>query len=168
MENNTASNANLFPIDGSIGDNDTKTQLGGFVEDGAGGFVLTFSTESGRPARDLYFMHLNSDLSIAKEIWLTEYASGTNAINVKTAKYGDYFLVAWEEISDASPGVFKTMFSIVDADGNFIKEPQQFADMRFNRGDDFINLADGDVVWATGSGSQLVIYRLDYDATIFN
>jgi hypothetical protein len=59
------------------------------------------------------------------------------------------------------------MFAVVDADGNILAAPQQFADIRFNRGDDFINFANGDVGWAIGSGSQLLIYRLKYDASIF-
>ncbi len=63
----------------------------------------------------------------------------------------------WEEVSG---GTFKAMFAIVDANGNIIEAPQQFSNIRFNRGDDFINFANGDVGWAIGSGSQLMIYRL--------
>jgi hypothetical protein len=44
-------NAAIFSIDGNIGDNDTKTQLGGLVPLSAGGFGLTFSTSAGQAAR---------------------------------------------------------------------------------------------------------------------
>jgi hypothetical protein len=120
-------------------------------------YILTFSSEVGRNARDVNFMHLGSDLISVNQVWLTNYTVGTDAINVKTAKYGSNFVVAWEEVSGST---FKAMFAIVDADGNIIEAPQQFANIRFNRGDDFINFANGDVGWAIGSGTQLKIYRL--------
>jgi hypothetical protein len=67
---------------------------------------------------------------------------------VKTAKYGPNYVVAWEEVTS---GTFKAMFAILDADDNIIEAPQQFSNDRFNRGDDFINFANGDVGWAIGS-----------------
>jgi hypothetical protein len=158
IDNGTwTNNSSIFSIDGSIGANDTRTQLGGFIPLSGSDYILTFSSEVGRNARDVNFMHLGSDLASIKQVWLTNYTVGTDAINVKTAKYGSNFVVAWEEVSGST---FKAMFAIVDADGNIIEAPQQFANIRFNRGDDFINFANGDVGWAIGSGTQLKIYRL--------
>ena len=158
MTNGTFNNNGaIFSIDGNIGDNDTKTQLGGLIPIDGGGYILTFSTEVGRSARDVNFMHLGSDLASIKQVWLTNYTAGTDAINVKTATYGTNYVVAWEEVTSGS---FKAMFAVIDADGNIVKAPQQFSNIRFNRGDDFINFANGDVGWAIGSGSQLKVYRL--------
>jgi hypothetical protein len=160
VDNGTfVNNASLFTIDGNIGDNDTKTQLGGLIPKSGGEYILTFSSEVGRSARDVNFMRLGSDVVSVNQVWLTNYAAGTDAINVKTAKYGSNYVVAWEEVSS---GTFKTMFAIVDETGNIIEAPQQFSNIRFNRGDDFINFSNGDVGWTIGSGSQLKIYRLKY------
>jgi hypothetical protein len=156
-------NASIFSIDGSIGDNDTRTQLGGLIPIDGGEYILTFSSEVGRNTRDVNFMRLGSDLNSVSQSWLTNYSSDAvgYAINVKTAKYGNNFVVAWEEVSTSDPNIFKAMFAVVDKSGVVIEAPQQFSNIRFNRGDDFINFANGDVGWAIGSGSQLKIYRLE-------
>ena len=157
---NTAITQNnfLFAIDGNDGDNDTKTQLGGLVPLSAGNFGLTFSTSVGQAARQVTYMSVGADGNKINQVWLTNYTAGTDAINVKTATYGTNYVVAWEEVTSST---FKAMFAIIDADGNIIEAPQQFSNIRFNRGDDFINFANGDVGWAIGSGSQLKIYRLE-------
>ncbi len=146
----------LFEIDGNNGDNDTKTQLGGLIALSGNNFGLSFSSSVGRSARDVSFMSVGSDGNKIKQVWLTSYTA-TNAINVKSAQYGDDVLIAWEEVDN---GNFKAMFAVVDVEGNIIETPQQFSNIRFNRGDDFINFANGDVGWAIGSGNQLKIYRL--------
>ena len=153
-------NTALFPISGTS--NDTKTQLGGFVLLDDGSHVLTFSSEEGRSTRDVSFIHIASDGSQITQKWLTNYTSKDvgYAVNVKSAKYGTNILLAWEEVTDDPSTAFKAMFAIIDADGNIIEAPQQFTNIRFNRGDDFINFANGDVGWAIGNGSQLKVYRL--------
>lgn len=158
---NITENQKLFEIDGAKGDNDTKTQLGGLVALDDGSYILTFSTAVGRNSRDVNFIRVGSDANVQAQQWLTNFASDDEyAINVKTAKYGNNFVVAWEQVSTSNPGVFKAMFAVVDANGTIIEAPQQFSNIRFNRGDDFINYATGDVGWAIGSGSTLKVYRL--------
>jgi hypothetical protein len=93
-------------------------------------------------------MSVGADGNKINQVWLTNYTAGTEAINAKTAKYGPNYVMAWEEVTS---GTLKAMFTILDADGNIIEAPQQFSNVRFNRGDDFINFANGDVGWAIGS-----------------
>ena len=152
----------LFAIDGAIGDNDTKTQLGGLVTRSDGTYALTFSTAVGRTARDVYFMKLSSSGVVEAQKFLTTYTSATTgyAINVKSANYGTDVLVAWEETSTAAPTVFKAMFAVVNVNGDITAGPTQFANARFNRGDDFINFSNGDVGWVTGESGKLKIHRV--------
>jgi hypothetical protein len=156
-------NASIFAIDGSMGDNDTKTQLGGLIPIPGDEYILTFSSEVGRTSRDVNFMRLGPDLNVISQVWLTNFSSDDEyAINVKTAKYGDDFLVAWEQVSALQPGLFKAMFAVIDANGEFVEAPRQFPSVRFNRGDDFINFANGDVGWTIGSGNALKVHRLKF------
>ena len=127
-----------------------------------GSYVLTFSSEDGRPTRDVSLIHIAADGSQISQKWLTDYTSKDDgyAVNVKSARYGNNIVLAWEKVIDSSSTEYKTMFAVVDADGVIVEAPQQFSNIRFNRGDDFINFANGDVGWAIGSGSQLKVYRL--------
>jgi hypothetical protein len=163
VQNNTKTDvSSLFAIDGSIGDNDAKTQLGGHVALSDGTYVITFSTSVGRPTRDVYFMRVSATGTILSQKFLTTYTSATlgYAINVKTAKYGSNVLVAWEETSTGSPTVFKTMFAEMDVTGNFVKGPTELSNARLNRGDDFANFPNGDVGWVTGEAGKLKLHRL--------
>jgi hypothetical protein len=163
VQNNVKTdNSSVFAIDGSTGDNDTKTQLGGLIARDDGTYMLTFSTAVGRPTRDVCFIRLSSIGSVQTQKFLTTYSSTATgyAINVKTAAYGTNILVAWEETSTNAPSVFKAMFCVVDADGTFVFSPVQFPNARFNRGDDFASFGNGDVGWVTGSGSSLKVHRV--------
>jgi hypothetical protein len=155
-------NTSLFSISGDLGDNDTKTQLGGFVLLNDNSYALTFSSEEGKTARNVMFMHLSSAGQEISSKWLTSYDSKDTgyAINVKSATYGGNILVAWEEVTDNVSASYKSKFAVIDKNGEFIEAPTEFVGVRFNRGDDFINFSNGDIGWAIGSGQQIKIYRL--------
>jgi len=157
----------VFDIPGSIGDNDTMSQLGALVVLPDGGYLVVFTTEAGREARDVAIVAVSAGGQAGAPVWLTEHTAGQgiNAINAKAAVWGSTVLVAWETVGlPTQPWVptndHLAHFVTVDAQGVATSSPVEVPAVRLPRGDDWVTLPSGEVAWATGEGSEVNLYRV--------
>lgn len=112
------------------------------------GNIVVFSTGDGRNSMDICFMLVDSDGNIKKQAWLTNTLEIAET-NVKLARYGENFLLAYQASGNY-------VVSIIDANGSILKGPNKI-DAEFNNGDDFINFSNGDVGWTYSSLDQMKI-----------
>ncbi len=131
----------------------SNAELGGLATADGGGFYLTFVSPEGRSSHDVAFVSVSASGEVGTIHWLTDTASEQET-NAHLAKYGSNYLVAWQNGSGIQMG-------IVDGNGTFLLGPEQVS-VEFNQQTDLVNFANGDVGWAHGSGSDLVIYRVRF------
>jgi hypothetical protein len=127
------------------------TSLGGVVpmDDG---FWVTFTATDGRSSHDVGLVHVGNDRSIGAVHWLT--ADDARDRNVKAARYGSGFVVAW------TGGDGQARFERFDATGASVEGPVGIGDADLGSASDFFVLADGDVGWVASSGGELQLARL--------
>ncbi len=151
MYNHRAARIHAEPSGNCSGNSDAE--LGGLAVAPAGGFYLTFVSPEGRLSHDVAFVNVTAPGTVGPIHWLTDTAAVEES-NAHLARYGDDFLVSWQGSGGMQMG-------LVDGDGNFLIGPEQVS-VDFTQQTDFVNFAHGDVGWAHGAGSNLVIYRVRY------
>lgn len=129
----------------------SQGELGGLASLEGGGFGFTFSTQEGRPNRDVGFIALDAQLRKSPVVWLTGGTGGETAPHL--ARYGQSQLLAsWREGSD-------TRLAVLSAAGAVLEGPVTAAVQVADR-DDFARYPSGDVGWASGGGSRLQVTRV--------
>lgn len=118
---------NAFPIQGTIGANDTGVSLGGFELSDygcltAGNSVDQSSAEnySSSAKRDIFLTLTNENLEKSNTLWLTEYPDD-KSITPTTPKLVKYdtnkFLLMWDEVDNSDDTTLLVMMAIdLDAD----------------------------------------------------
>ncbi|MBW2522759.1 MAG: hypothetical protein JRI23_01225 [Deltaproteobacteria bacterium] len=137
------------PSGNCLGSSDAR--LGGLVAV-SGGFMLTYSSSEGRSSFDIALVHISSTGTVGSPVWLTDTA-GTDERTSYLARYGSNLLVGW--LSEGN-----LTLSVVNDTGTVVEGPA-LASVGFG-GADFINLANGDVAWAFGQGSEVAMVRLPH------
>jgi uncharacterized protein YkwD len=129
-------------------------KLGGLSPLGGGQFALTYLIKNQPIAAKLNEIGMLTfdKQGNAKRFKLKD---GTGIKYVRSARYGANILVAWE----TTAGKFFAM--VVDAQGAVITAEQELAaSVAFSERDSFVNLANGDIMWAASVGGSLKLFRL--------
>lgn len=131
----------------------SNAELGGLVafEDG---FYHTFLSAEGRESKDLAIVKISNNTQVSSPIWLTN-TPNIQESNAHLARYGENLLVAFKANEIVKIG-------LVDKNGNFIKPIEDIAEINFNEETIFENSSSGDVIWAFGEGSNLLMYMARY------
>jgi len=129
----------------------SDAELGGLVPATAGGFLLSFVSPEGRASRDVALVRIGDDAGVGPLHWLTS-SDDISESSAHLARYGTDLLAAWQAGGE-------TMAALVTEDGSFLLGPEVLS-VSFNQQTDFVTLPGGDVAWAHGSGSQLLLYRI--------
>lgn len=126
------------------------TTLGGVVpmDDG---FWVTFTATDDRASHDVGLVHVANDRTRSAVSWLT--ADDARDGNVKAARYGDGFVVAWTSGGEAR-------FERFDATGASVEGPVGMPEAALGGASDFFVMADGDVGWVASGPGGLRFTRL--------
>jgi hypothetical protein len=144
--------------------NNTFAQLGGIAQTNDGYlFVGTYeknnSTESyHNDSRNVFLINIDKDFNhCGNPIWITNYSdkNSQNAVSPKITKLnGNRYLIMWECFGYPCNN---TYYTIIDKDGETIKEITELPNVRLNNNDVLrYNFLTGNVHWAVNEGSRTI------------
>jgi uncharacterized protein YkwD len=158
---------NKFNVDGQVVDNVpgnsgglSSGKLGGLSNIGGGQFALTYLIKpSGNPVPPALNAKINEvgmlifdKQGTAQRVKIKD---GTDVSYVRSARYGNNILVAWETTAG------KFFATVVSTQGTVVRAEQELVTgIVFSERDSFINLSNGDVMWSASVGGSLKVFRL--------
>lgn len=162
---------NAFPIQGTIGANDTGVSIGGFELSDYGCLMAGNSVDQSSAAnysssakRDIFLTLTDENLETSNTLWLTEYPDDKSftPLTPKLVKYDtNKFLLMWDEVDNSDDTTLLVMMAI-DLDTDTISDAK-YSNIALSDCEP-IATADGYIKWYITDSEKTTLFSVDPDA----